>query len=243
VSSTWRAKIRENRFHSEHRCSPSLEPCSHVWGVSLVKPSPLCPDPSRETWRRGGRTRPDPPPLCPAALCTTPTGVSSPEHAHSTPSPRQHPAGTPPRPPRPALLAHAARHRPSMPLETLAPVLSRAYKKPPSTPRRSTHPPLPIPTLLSSSLPRSRPISVRVRRRVPGDSGRRGASAGARWRSGAAAVDLLPRRQALLPLRRAPAVEHSSLHASEPPALAEVDDGRAPLDSDPAAAYRFGAVM
>jgi hypothetical protein len=40
-----------------------------------------------------------------------------------------------------------------------------------------------------------------------------GAATGARWRSRAAAVDLLPRRQALLPLHRAAAVEHSSLHA------------------------------
>jgi hypothetical protein len=63
-----------------------------------------------------------------------------------------------------------------------------------------------------------------------------GASAGARWRSEAAAVDLLPRRQALLPLHPALAVEHLSLHAGELPALAEVDDGRAPLDSNPAAA-------
>jgi hypothetical protein len=70
-----------------------------------------------------------------------------------------------------------------------------------------------------------------------------GHAAGARWRSRAAAAVLRRRRQALLPLRRAPAVEHSSLHAGEPPqALAEVDDGRALLDSDPAAAYRFGAI-
>jgi hypothetical protein len=38
-----------------------------------------------------------------------------------------------------------------------------------------------------------------------------GATAGARWRSGAAAVDLLPRRQALLPLCHALTVEQSSL--------------------------------
>jgi hypothetical protein len=28
--------------------------------ISTVEPSPLCPDPSRETWRRRVRTRPDP---------------------------------------------------------------------------------------------------------------------------------------------------------------------------------------
>jgi hypothetical protein len=165
-------KNREKWFHCEHRCSPSLEPCSHAWEASLVEPSPLCPDPDRRTWRRRGRTTRTPP-LCPAASCTTPTVVASPAPTHSTLPPRQHPASTPPRPPHPALLAHAARHRPSMPLETLAPALSRAYKNPPSTPRRSTPSPLPIPTLLSFSLPRSRSISVSVRRRVPGDSGRR----------------------------------------------------------------------
>jgi hypothetical protein len=69
-----------------------------------------------------------------------------------------------------------------------------------------------------------------------------GHAAGARWRSRAAAAVLHHRRQALLPLRRALAVEHSSLHAGELPALAEVDDGRAPFDSNPAAAYRFSAI-
>jgi hypothetical protein len=149
-----------------------LDPVAMLLDIPAVEPSLPCPDPSRETWGRGGRTHPDPP-LCPAAPCTTPTVMALPPPTHSTPSPRQHPASTPPRPPRPALLAHAARHRPSMPLETLAPALSRAYKNRPSTPRRSTPSPLPIPTLLSSSLPRSHPISVSVRRRVPGDSGHR----------------------------------------------------------------------
>jgi hypothetical protein len=147
-------------------------PVAMLVDAPSVEPIPLCPDPGREKWRRKGRTRPDPP-LFPSALCTTPTGVSSPEHAHSTPTPGQHPANTPPRPPRPALPVHVARHRPSMPLETLAPAPSRAYKNPPSTPRRSTPSPLPIPTLLSSSLPQNRPISMSVRRRVLKESDHR----------------------------------------------------------------------
>jgi hypothetical protein len=69
-----------------------------------------------------------------------------------------------------------------------------------------------------------------------------GRDAGARRRSRAAAAVLRHRRQALLPLRRAPAVEHSSLHAGELPALAEVDDACEPLDLDPSVAYRFGAI-
>jgi hypothetical protein len=165
-------KSGKNRFHCEHRCSPSPNPVAMSGESPWSSPAPSAPT---RAVRPGGEEEEHArtPPLCPAALCTTPTGVSSPEHAHNTPSPRQHPASTPPRPPRPALLAHAARHHPSMPLETLAPALSRAYKNPPSTPRRSTPSPLLIPTLLSSSFPRSRPISMSVRRRVPGDSGRR----------------------------------------------------------------------
>jgi hypothetical protein len=155
-----------------------------------------------------------PPPSLPSALFTMPTGMNSPEHAHSAPSPRQHPASTPPRPPRPALLAHAARHRPSMPLETLAPALSRAYKNPPSMPRRSKPSPLPIPTLLSSSLSLGNVRALGARAaafwRSPATVGH---AAGARRRSRAAAAVLRHRRRPLLPLHRAPAVEHSSQQA------------------------------
>jgi hypothetical protein len=69
-----------------------------------------------------------------------------------------------------------------------------------------------------------------------------GHAASARRRSREAATILRRRRQALRPLRRALAVEYSSLHAGELPALAEVDDACAPLDLDPLVAYRFGAV-
>jgi hypothetical protein len=44
-------------------------------------------------------------------------------------------------------------------------------KPSPSAPRRSTHSPQPIPTPLSSSLPRKCPITGSEHRRVPGDSG------------------------------------------------------------------------
>jgi hypothetical protein len=212
VSNTWWAKSSKNPSYCGHRCSRSPKPCSHARGVPLGRAQPPCPDPDRETWRRRGRTRPDRPYFL-SALCTTPTSVSSPEHAHSTPSPRQHPASTHPRQPHPALPVHVASHRPSMPLETLAPVLSRAYKNPPSTPRRSPPSPLPIPTLLSSSLPRNRPSSARESHRVLKDSGHRGHAAGARRRSQAAAAVLRRHRRPLLPLRRAPTVEHSSLQA------------------------------
>jgi hypothetical protein len=137
-----------------------------------VEPSLLCPDPGRETWKEkeeAART----PLSSPSALCTLPTGVASPPPTHSAPTPRPNPASTPPRPPRPALPVHVASHRPGMPLETLAPALSRAYKNPPSMPRSSTPSPLPIPTLLSSSLPRNSPSSASVRRRVLEDSGHR----------------------------------------------------------------------
>jgi hypothetical protein len=69
-----------------------------------------------------------------------------------------------------------------------------------------------------------------------------GQAAGARRRSRAAAAVLRRCCQALLPLRQALTVEHSSLHAGELPALAEVDDACAPLDLDPSVAFRFGAV-
>jgi hypothetical protein len=67
-----------------------------------------------------------------------------------------------------------------------------------------------------------------------------GAVVGARWRSRAAAVDLHPRRRVLLPLRRASPSSHTPAIAGEFLAEPEVDDARAPLDSNPMATYRFG---
>jgi hypothetical protein len=153
------------------------------------------------------------PPSSPSALCSLPTAVTSPAPTHSAPSPRPSPASTRPKPQRPALLAHVARYRPSMPLETLAPARSRAYKTPHRHPEEAhTHryrsPLFSLP--LSLGVTRSLWACTAMFLETPAAVG---ASAGARWRSGAAAVNLLPRRQALLPLRRALAVEHSSLHA------------------------------
>jgi hypothetical protein len=74
---------------------------------------------------------------------------------------------TSPEPPRPEFFP------PDPPLETLAPAPSRPYKKAPSTPQTTTPLEHNTPALLSSSLPRNRPNSASVRRRVPGDSGRR----------------------------------------------------------------------
>jgi hypothetical protein len=53
-------------------------------------------------------------------------------------------------------------------------------------------------------------------------------------------VDLHPRRQVLLPLHRASPLSHTPAIAGESLLVPEVDDARAPLDSNPTAAYRFG---
>jgi hypothetical protein len=98
--------------------------------ISAVDPSPLCPDLDHGTWRRRGRTAQTLPSLCPSALYTLPTSVTSLVPTHSTPSLRPSPASMPPRPPCPASLMHVARppcagHL----LGTLAPALL-AYIKP-----------------------------------------------------------------------------------------------------------------
>jgi hypothetical protein len=139
--------------------------------VSAVEPSPLCPDPDRRTWRRRGRTCPGPPlvSLCPLHVADRRDLASTdPQCPVAATKPHQHT----PKAAAPGFARARGQAPPSMPLETLAPARSRAYKNPPSTPRRSTHSPLPIPTLLFSSLPRSRPVSMSERRRVSGDSGR-----------------------------------------------------------------------
>jgi hypothetical protein len=67
------------------------------------------------------------------------------------------------------------------------PALPRAYKRPPSTPQRST-PPQPLsPATLSSSLPWNRPISGEHRRSDSKDSGHR-------WRSRRCEVEEPTRR-------------------------------------------------
>jgi hypothetical protein len=141
-------------------------------GTPSVEPSLPSPDPGRETGKEKEDTARTPSPLL-LPLCKLPTVVASPLPTHRAPPPRQNPASMLARPPRPVLPVLVARAPAPATFWTPSPSASRAYKTPPSTPRRSTHPPLPIPTLLSSSPPRSRPSSVRVRRRVPGDSGHR----------------------------------------------------------------------
>jgi hypothetical protein len=94
------------------------------------------------------------------------------------------------------------------------PLASRDYKNPrrplpeDAHPRRNRSPPFSLPLSLGN-VP-SLGACAAAFRETPATVG---AAAGARWRSGAAAVDLQPRRHALLPLRRAPTIEHSSLHA------------------------------
>jgi hypothetical protein len=139
---------------------------------------------------------------------------------------------------RAAATGKVSRH--STPSETLAPALSRPYKKAPSTPQNTTPPQLPIPTLLSSSSPRKHPSSASVRRRVPKKSGHRW-----RRRRCQAGESSCRRRSASSPTTPAsspssPAFEHLLSATAGELRLSEVDDGRAPLDSNPAAAYRFG---
>jgi hypothetical protein len=106
-------------------------------------------------------------------------------------------------------------------------------------PAASQTPPL-LP-ILSRSTSLAPPVRYWMRE-APSRPAAVGHAAGARRRSRVAAAVLRHRHQALLPLHRALAIEHSSLHAGELPALAEVDDACAPLDLDPSVAYRFGAV-
>jgi hypothetical protein len=129
VSNTWWAKIQEIDSTVAIAVHVRPSPVAMLVESPSVEPSLPCPDPGRDTWRRRGRTRLDPP-LFPSALCKSPTGVASPTPTHSAPSPRPSPASTPPRPPHPALPVHVARtpcagHL----LDALAPGLL-AYKSP-----------------------------------------------------------------------------------------------------------------
>jgi hypothetical protein len=69
----------------------------------------------------------------------------------ASPTTRPRDPTTSPEPPRPENFP------PQHPLETLVSAPSRPYKKAPSTPQNTTPPQLPIPTFLSSSLPRKPP--------------------------------------------------------------------------------------
>jgi hypothetical protein len=155
-----------------------------------------------------------------------------------------------PRHPRPAPVTQRRRQSrrapnffpASTPLETLAPAPSRPYKKAPSTPQNSTPLLLPIPTFLSSSLPRKRPSSASVRRHVLEDSGRRWSFCWCKVEERSSR-----RRSASPPLSSSSpasscAVEPYTAVAGESLPVSELDDARAPLDSNPTATYRFGIV-
>jgi hypothetical protein len=171
---TWQANIEKNRVYCEHHCRRSSRPCSHARGDRRGRAQLPLPRPKLCDMGGNGGHRPDPPPsLLLLPLCKLPTTLTSPAPTHSNPRPRQHPSSTRARPSRPVSPVHAARAPALATFWPPLPSTSWAHKPPPpSIPRRSTHSPQPIPTLLSSSLPRRRPISVSVRRRVPGDSGR-----------------------------------------------------------------------
>jgi hypothetical protein len=131
-SNTWRAKSREIEATVSLTVPVRLVPVAMLVDVSAAEPSPLCPNLSREKWRRRRRRRPDPPlsvPL-PLPLCKLPTAVTSPEPTHSTPSPRQNPANTRATPPCPASPVHVA-STPCAGHSLGAPVpASLAYKNP-----------------------------------------------------------------------------------------------------------------
>jgi hypothetical protein len=196
-------------------------------------PSPLCPDPgraTREEKEEAART----PSLCPSSLCTMPTGMSSPEHAHSTPSPRPSPASTPPRLPCPALPVHVARtpcagHL----LDALAPALL-AYKNPLRSRSWNHTTPSKLPDIFSS--PSSLPFDVASSAGELLDAG--GATAfGLRWASGRREVEEECRRSrfrlapssSASPTRLAVAVVFLSARRWAP-ALADEHDADAPLD-------------
>jgi hypothetical protein len=60
VSNNWWAKIQKNQLTVTNAVHLRLNPVAMLVDISAVERSPLCPDPSRETWRRRGRTRPGP---------------------------------------------------------------------------------------------------------------------------------------------------------------------------------------
>jgi hypothetical protein len=62
-SNTWWAKSREIEATVSLTIPVRLVPVAMLVDISAAEPSPLCPDPSREKWRRRRRRRPDPPSL------------------------------------------------------------------------------------------------------------------------------------------------------------------------------------
>jgi hypothetical protein len=107
--------------------------------------------------------RPGPPPS-PSSSCTLPTAMDAPEPTHSPPQPRRQPPSKPPRPPCPVRPPNAARTPALATFWSPCPRPPEAIKTPVDPSQRTHTPPQPIPTLLSSSLPRKHPISARERR-------------------------------------------------------------------------------
>jgi hypothetical protein len=220
-SNTWWAKIGENRFHCEHHCSPSLEPCSHAWSASLVEPSPLCPDPSREKWRRRRRTRPGPPSLLP--LLSARRWPLRPRQSWPT-APRRRDQAPPAREQgRPARCrsTHVARAPAPASYWTPSPPTPWPIKTPadqtnehtPLTATYQTHSPLPARP--RSTSPAS-PVRYWTRKAPPRSASVEQADAENWWRS-LAGVFSARRRRVLLPLHRAPPSNTRHCNAGELP--------------------------
>jgi hypothetical protein len=212
VSNIWWAKIQKIDSTVAIVVHVRSRPVAMLVESPAVEPSPLCPDPGRATWKEeedAARTPLSVPLL--SARCRP----SWPRQRRPT-VPRRHDQAPPARPQgrRARLCSRTPPDiAPSMPLETLAPAPSRAYKPPrrrpeAAHPHRHRFPLFFLP--LSLGIVRALHESAAAFWRSPATVGH---AAGARRRSRAAAAVLRHRRRPLLLLRRAPAVEHSSLQA------------------------------
>jgi hypothetical protein len=244
-SNTWWAKIQKIEATVIITVPVRPRPVAMPWTLPLS--SPASPAPTQAV--RNGEGEGEhawTPPLCLSHLCTMPTVVASPTPTHSAPTPRPNPSSMPPRPPCPALPVHVARTPcAGHPLDALVPALL-AYKKPLRS-RSWTHPtPSELPDIFSSS----RSISFAIASSAGELLGMGGTAAfGLRWANGRREVEEECRRSLFRPApsssaspsRLAVAVVFFSARRWAP-ALADEHDGRAPLDTNPAAAYRFGAL-
>jgi hypothetical protein len=106
-----------------------LDPVATLVDISAVEPSPLCPDPSREKWRRRGRACPGPPLFSLCSLHVTDRrGLASADPQHPVASTKPHKNAR-----KAAVPGVARRTSPGPPhrelLDALAPD-SLAYKSP-----------------------------------------------------------------------------------------------------------------
>jgi hypothetical protein len=93
VSNTWQAKIEKIEFTVSFTVAVRLDPVAMLVETSAVEPSPLCPDPSREKWRRRRRTRPGPPLFSLCSLHVTDRrdlASTDPQHPIAATKPRQY---------------------------------------------------------------------------------------------------------------------------------------------------------